>query len=207
MKSLASLLFLACVTPASAELVFYWGESKITEVQRPAAEERVRSAAVKYQKKQYADMGVYDFIASPKEYIITFGKEEGIAGYQPSLRVLFADDFLADKPSLLEYITFHEFSHAYDYIKRDEFYETFFGTEDKEKKKILLKKIKDLGNYELQHQRAFVKEDQYMGEMEKKLSEKEYQRLQKVRMVLDELRKNPEKQHEWRSMFEEIYKE
>lgn len=207
MRSLAPLLFFALAAPVSAELVFYWDESKIPESQRPAAEERVRAAALKYEKKQYADMGVYDFLQTSEEYIIAFGREEGIASYQPRLQVLFIDDSLTNKKHLLEYIAFHEFSHAYDYVKRDELSKVYLTTKEKEKRKMLVTKIGNLGNYALQHERAFARENIYVQDMKKTVPEKEYQRLQKVRAVLDDLRNNVDKQHEWRSRFAEIYQD
>ncbi|MBI4441311.1 hypothetical protein HY639_04025 [Candidatus Woesearchaeota archaeon] len=146
-----------------------YGEIRFECMEKPL-QEKVVNAAQRFSTRRYADLGSYNFHAAKEKYVARMDKTEYIGYYNPHENVICIDDSVTE-PSVLEFIAFHEFSHAYDYRIGDCLGE-------------LGKRITDCTE-----SRAQSKELLYLDEMKKTLSGEEYQKLEQGYAVVQEARR------------------
>ncbi len=116
--SLASLV-LWCCTACAGEVSFEWKDVPTSAQEQ--VETAVKTAALKFTEKKYAERGAYDFITSPTKFIVRFEDLRGLGGTYSAARenhenknMVTLDIKLMKNQTVLKIIALHEFSHAYD---------------------------------------------------------------------------------------------
>ncbi|MBI4441308.1 hypothetical protein HY639_04010 [Candidatus Woesearchaeota archaeon] len=108
----------------SAEIVFDWTKyDKAKGLEKYHTKRDLEAAVIdavsKYKQKQYADLGTYDFVTSRRKYTVTFGDEEDDY-YDPATHEVMLNLSELKHLASMQTMVVHEFSHAYDFVKKDD---------------------------------------------------------------------------------------
>ena len=118
-KTLASLLLFTTMSAQSqAKIRFDWSCTKLSKEKKQQISQGIKEAILSYTKEDYAESGKYDFTKCKRVYKITFHKDNEIATYDTETHIINFDPDLLQNKDYLKSIAVHEFSHAYDFVKK-----------------------------------------------------------------------------------------
>lgn len=178
---LAGALYSMPCEAAFAEIKFDWQDSPVKAEKRKSLEDKVISSALRYTESKYADFGAYNFVTCSEVYTVRFDDVGQLGEFWIGSKggTFFFEASLANRPTMLEVVSLHEFCHGYDMvygeIRVNEIYKNAKTIQEKRQAMDKASEIQKIRSNTENHSKK--KEKMFVDEIQNRLSDSDYNEL------------------------------